>query len=349
MRFQRENEIMSQLTACSKAEYHSAEILSEELLLQNQIVNQAFNEIHAENSDLRITDVDKHLEELNVQKGNIADEELAEFRFNSKIFSNNIKGLISGKHGEKNMLKALENLKFDYKVMRNVELGMDDCRTEIDAIVFTNRNIFIIEVKNTKKDIVIDEQGNLYYVGDSLKFNCNIANKMKLREDLVRKAIENTGIEKFNIVSLLVFTNKYSDIECRYHDIKPANLSSLCFRIEKYKGEYLYSDENICTMIEAVTEASERCTYPLSFDAEALKLSFAKVMAKLEETEAVITSNVTDESTHPDSDQEINANVADKPKLHFVNIKQVGITAAAVAIVNFGVAVAVQCYKRRKK
>lgn len=72
-------------------------------------------------------------------------------------------------------------------------------------------------------------------------------------------------------------------------------------------------------------------------------------MAKLEETEAVITSNATDESAHPDSDQRITTNVADKPKLHSVNIKQIGITAAAVAIVNFGVAAAVQCYKRRKK
>ena len=55
------NEIISQITAFSKGSYTKSEFLPELLKLQKELIELTFNTEHAENGDLRLWDVERHL------------------------------------------------------------------------------------------------------------------------------------------------------------------------------------------------------------------------------------------------------------------------------------------------
>ena len=75
-------------------------------------------------------------------------------------------------------------------ILKNIELKDGDDRTELDAVVITPYGITIVEVKNTARDIFIDENGNYYRTGEFLNWDCNIVQKMNLKEDLLKRALE---------------------------------------------------------------------------------------------------------------------------------------------------------------
>ena len=153
MNEKRENEIISQITAFSKDTYTRSEYLPELLKLQKELIVLTFNAEHAENGDLRLWDVERHLRKMNDERCHVADDELARFVKGSKVICNNISVEFSGNAGEQKVFRALDNLGCQNSVLHNVELEFDGRRTEIDAIVFTNHAIFIIEIKNSKKNI----------------------------------------------------------------------------------------------------------------------------------------------------------------------------------------------------
>ncbi len=311
------NEIISQITAFSKSSYQKTEFLPELFKLQQELVNLTFNGDHAENGNLRLWNVENHFRKMNDERGNVADAELARFTKSSKEICNTIKAECSGNAEEKIVFRTLENLNCSNGILRNVELEFDGRRTEIDTIVFTNRAVSIIEVKNSKKDIFIDENGEFYRIGNSMHYDGNIADKMNEREALLRKALERSGIENIKIFKVVTFTNPHIDVENKYRYIKVCVSNYLPTFIENFKSDYWYSDENICTMMEAVTEVRCAEAYKMSINMDDYKADFANLMAILEvtnevdiaeepdvinNTEAVdnitVTSNTTDENKH---------------------------------------------------
>ena len=205
MRETRIEELMKEMKSFGKEVYHKSELLGEMLLLQQEIVNLTFDGEHAASANLKIWDVVDHLAGLNEECGHVADIEVDKFRESSKCFSNLIKAEISGERGEYKVFKALENLKGSSKVVKNVELADGDLHTEIDAVVITPKCLTIVEVKNTAKNIFIDEEGNYYRTGEFLKLDCNIADKMRCKETLLRKVLEDAGYDNLQIQSIIVF------------------------------------------------------------------------------------------------------------------------------------------------
>ena len=147
------DEILNQITAFSRESYTKEEYLPELLKLQQEIVNLTFSDDHAEKANLKLWDVENHFQNLNEEKGGIADSDLEKFTRESAIAKNAIGAEVSGNKGEAIVFSALDKLNCYNAVLRNVELEFDGKRTEIDAIVFTHRAIFIIEIKNTKKNL----------------------------------------------------------------------------------------------------------------------------------------------------------------------------------------------------
>lgn len=279
------NEITSQITAFTKDSYSKSEFLPELFKLQQEIVDLTFNSDHAENGNLRLWNVETHFQEMNEERGYIADAELEKFIRSSEEVCNTIKAEISGNKGEKIVFRTLGNLQCENGVLRNVELEFEGRRTEIDAIVFTNRAVFIIEVKNSSKDIFIDENGDFYRIGNSMHFDCNIADKMNEREDLLRKALERSGVENPKIFKIVTFTNNHIDVENKYHYIKVCGSNYLPVFIEKFKSDSWYNYENICTMMAAVTETRCKEAYQMSIDMNEYKYDFANLMVTLESAE----------------------------------------------------------------
>lgn len=276
-------EIISAMQSFKKDAYHKEELLPEYLELQKELINLTFNDSHAENGNLRIWDVENHLEKLNEECGHIADEELDIFKENSKFICNAIKSEFSGNAGEYKAFRSLETLRCKNKIMKNIEFKSGDHRTEIDAIVFTEKAIFIIEVKNPHRDIYIDERGNYYRVKNTMNLDCNIVEKMNDKVYLLREALKSSGYDNANIVNLVVFTNSTMHVENRYNYITTCFLGNLPHIIERFDGKPIYSDSNISAMMESVSNAECKEAYPLEIDINQYKYRFANLMATFEE------------------------------------------------------------------
>lgn len=285
------NELVTQITAFSKEAYPHEALLPELLELQKQLIYLVFNDTHAEYSRLRIWDVENHLQKLNEECGHTADDQLEKVIADCKVICNMIKSEFSGNAGERKAFWSLETVRCKNRILKNVEFNFDGHRTELDAIMLTNKAVFVIEVKNPGKDIYIDERGNYCRVGDTMTFDKNIGERMNDKVFLLRKALCSSGIDDPNIVNIVVFTNNAVRVDNRYPYINTCFLSDLPHIIEQYTGETFYTDADIDKMVECVLMAECKETYPLPIDMAKFKINFATVVAMLEEASAEKAEN----------------------------------------------------------
>lgn len=282
MKAKRIEELMTAMKSFGKESYHKSEILNEMFALQQEIVELTFSGDHAATAELKIWDVERQLEQLNTDCGNIADEELARFMEESKVLCNLIKAEISGNRGEYKAFKALEYLKSQNRVLRNVELSDGDVRTELDAVVITPKCATIVEVKNTSKNIFIDKEGNYYRTGEFLKWDSNIAERMSVKEGLLRKVLESAGYGHIQIRSVVVFTNNRIEVQNKYRQIRTSFVSQLAYIIDGYRLDGSMAAEEMDSLQKIIKDAECKEAYPFEFDVNQYKADFATLIATLE-------------------------------------------------------------------
>lgn len=278
----RTNEIMNSIKSSSKGTYYKSEVLPELFALQQELVALAFNAEHADLGNLRIWDVENHLAQMNEECGGIAMEELQRFRAGCKVLCNLIKAECSGNRGESKAFYALEKIHTEHLILKNVELTGENQRTEIDAVVITDKGAFIIEVKNTHKDIFIDERGDYYRTGEYLKWDSNIGEKLNVKRELLQKALYEAGYEEIKIFEIVVFTNNRIEVKNHCSRIKTCFLGQLPYIIDEWNLEGNLTSKAIHQAGEAVENARCKEKYPLGLDTKSFKRDLATVMAKLE-------------------------------------------------------------------
>ena len=276
------NEISNSMNSFTKEFYSKQEVLPELFALQGELVNLTFNGSHAENSKLKIWDVESHFEKLNADCDHVADELLEKVKEGCKVICNTIKAEKSGQAGEYKAFRSLDTLRCKNCVLKNIEFVAENHRTELDAIVITEKAIFIVEVKNPSKDIYIDERGNYCRVSDTLIFDKNIGEKMNDKDFLLRQALKGCGIENINIQSVVVFTNSAMHVENHFPYINTCYLSDMPHIIGGYNGDRIYGDDDISTIVNAIESNKSHETYPMPIDMQAFKNDFASLMATLE-------------------------------------------------------------------
>jgi len=235
----RKTEILNAMNSFSQERYSKSDMLSEAFNLQTEMVNLTFNDGHAENAKLRIWDVYSHFSKLNESCEHVADEPLKRFSDSCREINNYISGECSGNKGENQAAWSLRAVSVYRKMLRNVEFSADGHRTELDIIVLTKKAIFVVEVKNTKQNILIDEKGNYFCLknGEPIS-DKNIGEKMNDKVILLRNVLENAGVKNLNIVTLLVFTenhinvtNNYPYIRCCFKSDLPHIITSILVEI----------------------------------------------------------------------------------------------------------------------
>ena len=286
MKTDRVNEIITTMKSFSKDKYQKNELLTELLELQREIVGLTFNDEHTSKADLKIWDVERHLEQLNQNCGNVADEELRTFKEGSKTLCNLIKAEISGNRGEAKAFRALQYIHSKNIILKNVELNDGVHRTELDAVVVTPAMVTIVEVKNTAKNIFIDENGNYYRTGEYLKRDCNIAKKMALKEELLKRVLANDGNEAVQIRSIVVFTDNRIEVQNKYSKIRTCFVSQLAHIIDGFKSGSTLREDEMEHIEWLIKEAECKEAFPFDFDVAQYKMAFATLMAKLEEASA---------------------------------------------------------------
>lgn len=280
MHSKRIEEVQSNLKAFEKSAYHKSEILEELLKLQAEMVSLTYNDQHASLADLKLYDVERHLRGVNEECDHVADEELNRFTEESKVVCNLIRAEISGNKGEYKAFSALNYLKMPNTILRNIELRDGEEKTELDIVVITPAGITIVEVKNTGRNIFIDEQGNYFRTGEFLRLDCNIAEKMATKELLLKQVLENAGLRGIQIQSILVFTNNRIEVQNRYDRIRTCFVSQLSYQIEGMKG---HAVDDMETVAQVISKAACSESYPFDFDINGFKKDFATVVAILEE------------------------------------------------------------------
>ena len=283
MKDNRTNEILNSFTAFTKDAYYRNEELDEMFKLQDEIVKITFNGEHADLGNLRIYDVERHFEQMNEQYGGIATEQLQKFEEDCKDFCNRIKGIISGSKGESKAFHMLLKARCTKRVLKNVEIKTNDSKTELDNVVITKGGVFIVEVKNTSRDIVSDEEGNYYRTGEFLKWDSHIGAKMATRVETIREILRKEGFEDVPVKGIVVFTNNRIEVKNRCERLTTCFLSQLPYLIEEgQENEALVEDD--LYVIEKVINAERSIeAYPIEFDAEGMKKDFADLVVTLEQ------------------------------------------------------------------
>lgn len=308
-------EIENSMNSFTTDLYNKGEVLPELLKLQSELVDLTFNGDHAENASLKLWNVAAHLEKLNEECNHPADQEVKKFREDCSVVSNTIMAEFSGQKGENKAFKSLETLPCKKRILRNIEFTHGEHRTELDMVVITEKAVFIIEVKNTGKDIHIDEQGN--YCREThgiLASDSNIGEKMNEKEYLLRNAFEEAGIKDTKIVSLVVFTNSHMQVENYYPYISTCYLSTLPHKICRYMGEEIYSNDMFDKLESAIEEGRCYEKYPMPINMQEFKHNFATIMALLEN--ANVTMSEIDNAIFDEvKDSDIKAETGIKPTI----------------------------------
>lgn len=325
------DELMEMMQSFSKPKYQKSELLDEMLALQKEIVELTFNGKHASTADLKLWDVEKHLEQLNQSCGNVAEEELQNFKKESKTFCNIIKAEISGVRGETKAFRTLQNIRTRNIVLKNVELGEGDQHTELDAVVIMPEAIAIIEVKNTAKNIFIDENGDYYRTGEFLRWDCNIAEKMRIKEDLLRKTLDDIGIRNIPIQSIVVFTDNRIEVHNKFPSIRTCFVSQLTYILDSFKGNRVLTENEMINIETAIRDAECIEAYSFKFDVEQFKRDFATLMAILEEESAKENASLKEETESTEGTEKKHAKIF---KSEYVGYVGSAVAAAAITFIS---------------
>ena len=203
MNTSRVNEIVSSFTSFTKAAYHRTEVLSELFALQAELVEKTFAE-GTETAGFKIWDVERHLDEMNAESGGIVTEQLEAFKKDCKYICNLIKAEISGNRGEMKAFDSLSRIRGEHIILKNIELSNNEMRSELDAVVITRNGAFIVEVKNTNRNIFIDEDGNYYRTGEFLRWDSHIRErKCRSKKVFSVKHLTQVGWWTFRFMKLL--------------------------------------------------------------------------------------------------------------------------------------------------
>lgn len=289
-REERIEEILRSMKSFVKQKYRKDELLQECFLLQEEMGGLTYREEHARQGNLKLWDVRYHLERLNEERGHVADAELARFKVGCRTVSNLIKAEVSGNRGERKAFHALKYIKSPHCTLHNLELESSGIRTEIDALILTPKAAFIVEVKNTRRDIFIDESGDYYRTGEYLNRDSNIAEKLDRKEQVFLEVLHAAGIETddMEVIRIVVFTDNRISVRNCYKGAKTCFLSHLSYIIDGYEGQEVFTEGELEEMADIIDGAEKMEAYPIeAIDMNQFKRDFAETMAALESEEQI--------------------------------------------------------------
>lgn len=282
---QQVEKMVTDMQAFSKDTYFSGELYGQYIALQKEFAHIATGE---ENCSMKVQELCEYFSEKNKKYRGVATKALERFKSDCGFMVREICGLRTGRDGERQAFKSLETLKCKNRVLRNIELEFDGHKTELDAIVFTKQGVFIVEVKNMNRDILIDENGNLQErvspKGD-YKTLYNLGSKMNEKEHVVRQALQMSDYKTAPIKSFVVFTNSEIKLQNRYRYVTSCFLSNLPRLIDQECHNGRYSVDEFKNMYYSVLNARTRHAYPITSEVQKIKRSFAEVYLLLKAAE----------------------------------------------------------------
>lgn len=275
--------LLSSLKGLSKDVYSRKELLPEMDQLEKEMAQIVFEDgldIPAEY--VHMSYIMKHLHEMNNVAGNVADQELKRLSRLASIFSNHVRAQQSGITGEDRVEQYLDYMKSNHVVLRNLQLSDGVHNTEIDFLVLKQGVATIVEVKNSKRDIYIDEVGDMYKIGRYENYDSHLGAKMDFRAEVIKKLLKDAGFENMKIEKVVVFTNNRIQIKKDYQGFRVCFLSRLPHLIDDFYGTgVIQFTKHLQQIADFIQSKDLNEYYPFDMDVQEFKEAFVDAYLKI--------------------------------------------------------------------
>lgn len=297
----RQDQIRKNLTMKSilpDEKYDNAELLQKLLEYQNALAENVFVKLHADHLDAK--DVLSHFKCLAEKYGLDTSEEFLRFNENMVKLQNKIRALINGQKGEHDALDALQlvSLEKDVEILSNIEIELDNDRTEYDEIVITPNGLFVIEVKNYKHPMKLTAEGN-FIRQDGIQYGpkYNLGVKMNKKEFLLKSLLPTSlapqGIEfPIPYEGIVLYANNDSNLIDEYKQIPICYCSTISQHIKNAvtDGPKLTADQ-IQMVKETILKLHTPRKYNCEFSCEEITNDFAYLMTAIEDAADLVSNN----------------------------------------------------------
>lgn len=174
-----------------------------------------------------------------------------------------IKMAFYGKVGEDNIFFELKNSGIDMYVLRDIYLEIDDKAAQIDYIVITRRNVYIIECKNLIGNIEIDNTGSFIRTYELMgkRIKEGIYSPITQNQRHLRVLKEVCRLNETGVLGKLTFDKKF---DSNYKSIvvlaNPKTYLNAKYAKKEIKNQVIRADQ-LVEYIKRVDEGSQETTF----------------------------------------------------------------------------------------
>ena len=290
--------------------YTNQEVIDRLKELQSAMARGVFEKTHAEN--LRDKDIMLHFKTLAEEYGLAQTDTYCRFEANMRELSYTIGTYIKGMCGERMARKSLKLLSLDkrIRILYNVQLEDEDVQAEYDAIVIAPYGLFVVEVKNWDGDITITSSGLL--TKDEGGVACSLADKMSIKEALLREYLQDQFPTNFH--TMLLLPTEKARVQDNYQKIFVCCGGALSYEIRSFEScENTMTAEQISAIAETICahHKEQRTLCPVKCD-EIIE-DYANLMARIEEL-AANAGALCEDHSEDDSHDEVEKEVPVEPE-----------------------------------
>ncbi len=195
---------------------------------------------------------------------------------------------MAGRKGENLVARTLEYVnRPEAKVYRNVYLTDGKEETELDAVVLTDSGVIILEIKKSKDDLTITEEGRLVHSGDECYEKRSLGTKMGIKRKLLKERLDLECARRgfttpVTVESYIVFVTPKGvriNVDDKYHCEKWCFRTSLNHKIASYTSNSYYREDQFEALADIMeTIERNRKLFTNDIDYEAIRENFAEAM-----------------------------------------------------------------------
>lgn len=253
--------------------------------IQNEMANIVFNDGCTHD----VTDITEYFKSI----CNNNTEQFNNFMLTSARFTGLLEARNIAATCENHVLCKLKKLHSKSRVIERFECmtGRELCK--IDAIVFTPKACFILDMINASDKVEILEGGLMSTVFEdgTRKISKNVKERMMFKKATVRRILKENGIDNVVIRPLVVFvdSNDVNTNRCPYITaVESVNMNEA---IDGYLGENRFSEEELDHFAKVMEEARESVKFKIPFDLAKFRMSFLLLVLEANGKSSRMSSN----------------------------------------------------------
>lgn len=209
--------------------YTNEEILERLKSLEGLLLERVFETFYSES--LRTHDLVDHLRSKAHDLGLEGEDTYAALIRDLERLGSTIGGMINGRRGELLAAKSLRCLRGDSMLLSNIALPNGGSFEEYDQVLIARSGVYVIEVKNYRNDVVIDDGGILHCGLRSYNVGERMREKMHALWDAVRFSSDGYMTEE-DVHGMLLFVNNDASVTDHFHRVPVMRCGQIVYSIE---------------------------------------------------------------------------------------------------------------------